>query len=234
MARKLNRREAIGAAAVGALALAGGGAYALSRDGTAEEGAGTTSTPAATTEKGASCVLTPEQTEGPYYLEDSKNRSDVTEGRPGLPLLLNLIVQDADSCEPVENATVEIWHTDALGAYSGVDGDSGTFMRGGQNGGREGKVSFRTVYPGWYSGRAPHIHVKVHLSGNEVHTGQFYFPDGVSRAVYARKPYDSRGEAETLNDSDGIYSQGGEQSTLKLSRAGSGYVGSLALGVRAA
>lgn len=220
----LSRRELL--AAGGAAVLGAGGAYAVFRDG--GEGA-VTSTP----QTGASCVLTPEQTEGPYYLDNSKLRRDITEGRPGAPLELRLTVQRADSCEPISGATVELWHTDALGVYSGVDGDSGTFMRGGQRTGADGVATFETVYPGWYQGRAPHIHVKVHVSGDEVHTGQLYFEESASERVYASGAYAERGPADTTNSSDGIYSQGGEQSTVKLARSGRGYLGRLALGVRA-
>jgi protocatechuate 3,4-dioxygenase beta subunit len=228
--RLLTRREAL--AGVGALGV-GAGLYAVLRDGGGdggEESAG----PARTAGGGnGSCVLTPEQTEGPYYVEDSLVRSDVTEDREGVPLSLRLTVQDADSCEPIRNATVEIWHCDALGEYSGVDGDSGKFLRGAQRSDGRGQVGFRTVYPGWYQGRAVHIHVKVHAGGQEVHTGQLYFDEAVTRAVYERDPYSSRGQTETTNSSDGIYAQGGRESTLALRRDGRGYVGRLALGLRA-
>jgi protocatechuate 3,4-dioxygenase beta subunit len=223
---ELSRREALVGA--GALLLGGGGAYALLRD---DEEPRQAATPQ-TGEK-PSCVLAPEQTEGPYYLDGSMIRRDIAEGRDGAPLELRLTVQRADSCEPIENATVELWHCDAGGVYSGVDGDSGRFCRGGQRTGSDGVATFETVYPGWYQGRAPHIHVKVHVSGNEVHTGQLYFDEAVSGRVYASGAYAERGQAETTNSADGIFSQGGEQSTVELSRRGDGYVGRLAMGLRA-
>jgi protocatechuate 3,4-dioxygenase beta subunit len=226
----LSRREAILAA--GGLVLAGGGAYGLlGCDGDSEQA--TTPQTGTETSGAADCVLTPEQTEGPYYLDGSKLRSDIAEGRDGLPLRVELTVRDAESCEAIENATVELWHCDAGGEYSGVGGAGGTFCRGGQRTDAKGVATFRTVYPGWYQGRAPHIHVKVHVSGSEVHTGQLYFDEAVSESVYARAPYNSRGEAETTNSSDGIYSQGGREATLRISRTGDGYVGRLALGVQA-
>jgi protocatechuate 3,4-dioxygenase beta subunit len=228
--RLLNRREALAALGV---AGAGAGLYALLRDGGGTPaGSGTTAgeAPAAGT---SACVLTPEQTEGPYYIEDSLVRSDVTDGRNGTPLGLRLTVQDADSCEPIEGATVEIWHCDAAGAYSGFDED-GTFLRGAQRSDSRGEVTFRTVYPGWYQGRTTHIHVKVHAGGQEVHTGQLYFDDALTADVYRQGSYAARGAAETTNESDSIYGDGGRESTLAVSRSGDGYVGRLVLGVRQA
>ena len=125
------------------------------------------------------CVLAPEQTEGPYYVAGEKLRRDITEGRPGAPLLLRLRVVDASTCKPIKGAAVDIWHCDALGVYSGFGSGSGnrTFMRGVQKTDATGLARFRTVWPGWYQGRTVHIHVKVHVGGNVVHTGQLYFPD---------------------------------------------------------
>jgi protocatechuate 3,4-dioxygenase beta subunit len=224
--------------------LAAAGALGLVAIGCGDEGGdstGATPTPAATdgaeataTARPADCVLTPEQTEGPYYLADSLIRSDVTEGKDGAPLELRLGVQDAGSCEPIEGATVEIWHCDALGVYSGVGASGGddTSLRGGQRTDAGGEVVFRTLYPGWYQGRAPHIHVKVHVGGREVHTGQLYFDEAISAAVYRTAPYAERGEASTTNASDNLYGSGGRQSTLALSRRGDGWTGRLAMGVR--
>jgi protocatechuate 3,4-dioxygenase beta subunit len=126
-----------------------------------------------------SCILTPEQTEGPYYIAGEKLRRNITEGRPGTPLVLRTFVVDASTCRPIRNAAVDIWHADASGVYSGFgDGASSrTFMRGIQRTNAKGLAQFRTVYPGWYPGRTVHIHVKVHLSSNVVHTGQLYFPE---------------------------------------------------------
>jgi protocatechuate 3,4-dioxygenase beta subunit len=221
--RLLTRREAI--AGAGALGI-GAGLYLLLRDGGDEDGRGSGG-------ERSACVLAPEQTEGPFYVEESLVRSDVTEDREGVPLTLRLTVQEAASCKPIRAATVEIWHCDAAGVYSGVGGEGGPFLRGAQRSDRRGRVEFRTVYPGWYQGRAVHIHVKVHTGGREVHTGQLYFDEGITRAVFDREPYASRGGAETTNAADGLYSQGGRESTLALRRDGGGYVGRLALGVRA-
>ena len=179
------------------------------------------------------CVLTPEQTEGPYYVADAMVRRDVTEGKEGVPLRLDLTVKQAEGCEAIEGATLEIWHCDAEGVYSGVSSDSGTFLRGAQRTDGDGVASFDTIYPGWYQGRTTHIHVKVHVGGDEVHTGQLYFDDDSSAAVWREQPYEQRGPADTTNANDGIYSQGGAESTLALERAGDGYAGTLTLGVSA-
>jgi protocatechuate 3,4-dioxygenase beta subunit len=219
--RRFTRRQAL--AAAGAVGL-GAGAYLLLRDGDGTEAP----TPRARSD-GAACVLTPEQTEGPFYIEDSLVRRDVTEGRDGVPLELRLGVQEAESCDPIRNATVEIWHCDALGAYSG---DGETFLRGAQRSRRDGKVVFDTTYPGWYQGRTPHIHVKVHTGGQVVHTGQLYFDDAITDRVYGRAPYSSRGDDRTTNAQDAIYGGGGDQSTLALAANGQSYVGRLTLGVK--
>lgn len=179
------------------------------------------------------CLLTPEQTEGPYYIEDEPVRRRIGEGRPGLALLLLLRVQDATTCAPVPNAAIEIWHADASGAYSGFGGAANdTFMRGQQVSNAIGRVRFRTIYPGWYRGRTTHIHVKVHVGGDVVHTGQLYFPDDVTDAVYAEAPYAARGARDTDNASDGLFANGGARYLLQLSRRGIGYQGRATLGVQ--
>ena len=190
-----------------------------------------------------SCVLTPEQTEGPYYIANEKVRRDITEGRPGTPLALRLKVVDASTCTPIKGALVEVWHCDSGGLYSGFIGasaggpggsqptDKRTFLRGGQRSEATGTATFKTIYPGWYRGRTVHIHVKVHVGGNVVHTGQLYFPDKLTDTVYKAVPYSKRPGRDTRNANDGIYGQGGAASTLRLARSGSGYVGTLTMGV---
>lgn len=127
----------------------------------------------------AMCVLTPELTEGPYYLDDLLVRNDVTEGKAGIPLDLKITVLNATSCTPIENAAVDIWHCDANGFYSGFtqmnpggdaayqdDGSNAdTFLRGVVLTGSDGLAEFKTIYPGWYNGRDIHIHMKVHVGG---------------------------------------------------------------------
>jgi protocatechuate 3,4-dioxygenase beta subunit len=187
--------------------------------------------PAATA---ASCILTPEMTEGPYYIAGEKLRRNITEGRPGARLDLSLQVVDATTCAPIKGAVVDIWHADAGGVYSGFGSgaSSRTFMRGIQKTDKGGLVVFQTVYPGWYQGRTVHIHVKVHVGGNVVHTGQLFFSDTFTDAVYKRSPYSRRPGRDVRNAQDMIYQSGGRQSTLTVRRKGSGYVGSIAMGVR--
>ncbi len=223
----VRRRQAIVAA--GAL----GAGAALHASGLARRlGGGLLDPPAALAQTGPACVLTPEQTEGPYYLDGEPFRRRISEGRPGLPLLLLLKVVDVATCAPVANAVVEVWHADASGAYSGFDGAANdTFMRGQQVTNAVGRARFRTIYPGWYRGRTVHIHVKVHAGGDTAHTGQLYFDDTITDQVYAQQPYASRGPRDTDNASDGIYASGGAQSLLALRPRGTGYQGRLTLGV---
>lgn len=158
------------------------------------------------------CVMTPDQTAGPYYIK-SPLRSDITEGRPGLALKLDIEVVQMPDCAPLEGLTVEIWHCDAAGFYSGysdatvrkpfdtlvsviansVDGaivpvDDEVFMRGGQITGATGMVEFETVFPGWYDPRLTHIHVKVSRDGESFLTTQLYFPDALVEDIYANHP----------------------------------------------
>jgi protocatechuate 3,4-dioxygenase beta subunit len=185
---------------------------------------------------GAGCVLQKEVTEGPYYLDLDLLRRNIRGRRPGTPLTMRLKVVDATTCRPIRNATVDIWHCDAGGVYSGVSGNSGNFLRGIQRSDSGGNVRFDTIVPGWYRGRTPHIHVKVFVSGNEVHTGQLFFRPATLRTIYAQGAYKSRGQADTSNASDGIYRQAGSRSLLPLKRKGSsvsgGYTGTLSLGVK--
>src|SRR5881397_2842263 len=150
--------------------------------------------PAGVASGAVSCVLTPEQTEGPYFLPGDKLRRNVTEGKAGVPLTLKLTVLDVSTCKPIKGAAVDIWHADAGGVYSGFGqgAASRTFMRGIQKTNAKGLALFRTVYPGWYQGRTVHIHVKVHLGGNVVHTRQLYFPDALTDSVYRKAPYSRR------------------------------------------
>jgi protocatechuate 3,4-dioxygenase beta subunit len=181
------------------------------------------------------CVLTPELTEGPYYIANEKVRRNITDGRPGVPLTLRLAVVNAKTCRPIKGAAVDIWHCDASGIYSGFGAGrtSRTFMRGIQRTNAHGLAQFRTVYPGWYQGRTVHIHVKVHVGGNLVHTGQLFFSDSLTDAVYRRTPYSSRPNRTTRNADDMIYRDGGSRSLLKVKRNSAGvYVATITMGVR--
>ncbi|HKH17178.1 MAG TPA: hypothetical protein VKA57_06600 [Solirubrobacteraceae bacterium] len=219
----LRRREALAAAAASGLGLlwtaSGGG-----RGGAAAAAAERTS---------ASCTLTRELTEGPYWIDTSLTRRDITEDRHGVPLRLVLTVQDASSCRVLAGADVEIWHADAAGDYSGFDGarTATRYLRGHQKTGAKGRAVFDTIYPGWYRGRTPHIHLKVHVGGEEVHTGQLFFRDSVSAAVYRTRHYRSRGAAETSNAEDTIY-ESASRLALRRRRSG-GYLGRMTLNVEA-
>jgi protocatechuate 3,4-dioxygenase beta subunit len=183
------------------------------------------------------CILSPEVTEGPYWIDETLTRRNVTEGRPGTPLILDLTVVDAKTCKAIANADVEIWHSDAAGEYSGFDGATTRthYLRGHQKSNAEGDLRFVTIFPGWYRGRTPHIHLKVHVGGDVVHTGQLFMSERIAASVYRHAPYKSRGQADTTHAEDGIYAQaGGSKSTLKLRRRANGkpgYVGTITLGV---
>jgi protocatechuate 3,4-dioxygenase beta subunit len=225
--RRLSRRAV--------LAWAGGLGVAAFLPGCGEEGGDPVVAPtttAAATGPAPNCILMPELTEGPYYLDLGLVRRDITEDRPGAPLDLAVTVVDADSCTPIAGAAVDVWHCDAGGAYSGVRGDPGTFLRGIQTTGDDGVASFATVYPGWYGGRAVHIHVKVHVGGEVEHTGQLFFDDAFSASVYAAEPYAERGPPDTPNDADPIFAQGEGATVVAVEGAGDGYAGAVALGVR--
>jgi protocatechuate 3,4-dioxygenase beta subunit len=190
--------------------------------------------PAAVASGSVSCVLAPEQTEGPYYVDGEKVRRNITDGRPGTPLLLRAFVVDASTCKAIKNAAVDIWHADAGGVYSGFGegAASRTFMRGIQRTNAKGLATFRTVYPGWYQGRTVHIHVKVHLGGNVVHTGQLYFPDSVTDVVYRKAPYNNRPNRSTRNAADAIYRNGGKKSQVSIRKNSAGvYLATITMGV---
>jgi protocatechuate 3,4-dioxygenase beta subunit len=206
------------------LAAAGGGALVAD-----EAGGGNRAV-----ETGAvQCVLTPELTEGPYYIAGEKLRRDIREGHPGTLLTLALTVLNASTCKPLKGAAVDIWHADAAGNYSGFSSDtsSRTFLRGIQKTNAAGVAHFTTIYPGWYSGRAVHIHVKVHVGGSVVHTGQLFFPNALTDTVYKAAPYKSRGNPDTPNTRDSIFVNGGKAGLLALRRSGGGYIGAIAMGV---
>src|ERR1700730_5999627 len=213
---------------LGGLLVTGLGAAGLKIE--SSEGAG----PAAVASGALTCVLTPEQTEGPYYIANEAVRRNITDGRPGAPLLLRAFVVNASTCKPIKGAAVDVWHADAGGVYSGFGQGAGnrTFMRGVQRSNAKGLALFRTVYPGWYQGRTVHVHVKVHLGGNVVHTGQLYFSDGVTDAVYRNQPYSSRPNRGVRNAADSIFRNGGSKSLLSVRKNSAGvYVASIMMGV---
>jgi protocatechuate 3,4-dioxygenase beta subunit len=178
-----------------------------------------------------SCSLTPEQTEGPFYFDADAVRSDVREDREGTALRLAIRVRGAGSCEPIADAVVDVWHADAEGAYSGFDVPDERFLRGTQVTDGEGIVEFTTIYPGWYPGRTPHIHARVHLDRTSLLTTQLYFDEAVSEAVFAGDAY-ARDEAQDVgNADDGIFDQ---RLALALSRQDEGWLGAISFDVEEA
>jgi len=189
------------------------------------------------------CVLVPEQTAGPFPLEEQFDRRDVTEGYPGHPMRLGFRVLD-EGCAPVPGATVEIWHCDATGDYSAfTDGGGGkdeadgtTFLRGSQTADDQGIVEFLTIVPGWYPGRAVHIHLRVHLDDAIVLTSQVYFDAALLTAVYADEPYAQFGEPDTPLERDGIAGDAENEGTIlhtaaAETTAGTGTLALLNLGI---
>ena len=161
------------------------------------------------------CILTPQAEEGPYYLDPKMVRAEVTEGRPGVPLALRLRVIEAGSCTPITGARVDIWHCDARGIYSAfpgqgdahnIDQSGKTFLRGTQMADSAGWSTFNTIYPGWYPGRATHIHFKVFLDARTVLTGQTFFPEALNEFIYTNVPdYTKRSQQRlVINANDGV------------------------------
>ena len=187
----------------------------------------------------SACTLTTEQTEGPYYFDANSIRTDITEDRDGVPLRLAVRVRESGSCEPLQNAVVDIWHCDSGGVYSGFESESAgaggesedgseRFLRGAQVTDADGIVQFKTIFPGWYQGRTVHIHAKVHVDNSTVLTTQLYFDETISDSVMALEPYSSRGEQETRNADDFGYD---ESLTVALDPEGEGYVGAISFDV---
>ncbi|MGJ5208471.1 intradiol ring-cleavage dioxygenase [Bradyrhizobium sp. HKCCYLR20261] len=143
------------------------------------------------------CVLTPQSESGPYYFDPKLVRANIAEGRPGVPLSLRLRVIEAGACTPISGARVDIWHCDARGIYSGYPGQGDThkldqsgktFLRGTQMADAAGWAAFKTIYPGWYAGRATHIHFRVFLDDATVLTGQTFFPEALNEFIYTNVP----------------------------------------------
>lgn len=196
--------------------------------------------PAASPATGAgSCVVRPSLTEGPYFVDERLNRSDIRTdpssgaARPGVPLRLAFRVSRTNSsgCAALAGAFVDVWHCDALGVYSDVGSTAGQrFLRGYQATDASGVAQFTTVFPGWYQGRAVHIHFKIRTSltgGGAEFTSQLFFGEAVIAQVFAQPPYNSKGAADTSNARDGIYQGGGSQLLLALASEGTGYAATL-------
>ncbi len=189
------------------------------------------------------CRMTPRMVEGPFYFHPTLVRQDITEGRPGVPLRLEIQVTDGATCRPIEAARVDVWHCDATGQYSGYDrqGDDGsistkgeTFLRGSQMTDAAGAATFKTIFPGWYRGRTTHIHFKVLLDAKSMLTGQMYFPDALAEYIFANiSPYNTRGaKRDTLNSTDFIARADEDHMTfVALREEAETYVATLVIGV---
>ncbi len=194
------------------------------------------------------CVVRPQQTEGPFFVDERLNRSDIrldpSDGlvKQGLPLWLTIRVYriDGSACTPLPGAFVDIWQCDALGAYSDVlgffeDTQGKKFLRGYQVTDAGGKAEFMTIYPGWYPGRTVHIHFKIRTdpkteTGHEF-TSQLYFDDSITDHVHTQSPYAARGRRTTTNAADSIFRRGGNQLMLNLVKEAQGYAGRFDIGL---
>jgi protocatechuate 3,4-dioxygenase beta subunit len=189
---------------------------------------------------GPACVVRPEQTEGPYFVDERLNRSDIrsdpTDGqvRPGTPLTLTLLVArlNAGNCQPLPDAQVDLWHCDAQGVYSdvqdpGFDTIGKKFLRGYQVTDAHGEARFVTVYPGWYPGRTVHIHFKIRTAPvakrSFEFTSQLYFNDELTDRAHAASPYAAKGPRTARNQHDWIFRRGGDRLMLDVTTTVDGY-----------
>ncbi len=211
-------------------------------------GEGLTTNRATASPLGAHCVVRPEQTEGPYFVDERLHRSDIrtdpTTGTitPGMPLTLtfHLSRMHAGTCHPLPNAQIDIWHCDARGLYSDVQ-DPGfntlgqKFLRGHQFTDTQGEARFLTIYPGWYPIRTVHIHVKVRTTpatGRHFDfTSQLYFPDELTDLVHAAPPYSSQGRRRVRNQRDVIFRDGGDRLMMAPSATQDGYTAIVPIGL---
>ena len=194
------------------------------------------------------CPLNPEQEEGPFYVDEGLLRSDVVDGQTGVPLLLSIKVTRAATCEPVANAAVEIWSANSLGKYSdkSQEGTLGQkYLRGVQFSDEAGLVKFKTIYPGWYAGRACHVHLKVRTGGTasglsystagsqSAFGGQLFLSPSMNEAL--RSVYKQDINPFTNNADDRVYaSQHGARGLLSLDGTmDAGFAGSIVVNVSA-
>jgi protocatechuate 3,4-dioxygenase beta subunit len=227
--RKVGRREALGVMGAAGAALAFGcGGSPTSPD---------TSTSTSTTTTGstnAACAVTPTETAGPYPSLTDIFRSDIRDGKTGTLLALTVkVVNVTAACVAVANANVEVWHCDSAGNYSEYGTETArTYLRGIQSTNSNGEVTFTTIYPGWYQGRATHIHLEVTINGVSRKVTQIAFPESVNNTVYRSGVYASRGSNPTSNLSDGIFADSLSAELVTPSGdAANGYTASCQVGV---
>ncbi|MCP5162941.1 MAG: intradiol ring-cleavage dioxygenase [Hahellaceae bacterium] len=202
---------------------------------------------ATTTTTSGSCVLIPQETEGPYPLtavlsNSAMVRKDITEGKGGVPLTLKIKLVDVNNaCQPVTQASIYVWHCDKDGVYSGyaqpgTNTVGQTFCRGIQDVDENGEVTFTTIYPGWYSGRITHIHFQVFLFSGSVATAtsQIAFPQEVTQAVYNSLLYVAKGQNTSVTSfaRDNVFSDGTTYQMATLTGSTSeGYLATLDVGI---
>jgi protocatechuate 3,4-dioxygenase beta subunit len=197
------------------------------------------------------CVVRPQQTEGPFFVEEVLERSDIRADpasgtvKAGTPLQITFNVSQlaGSACTPLAGAQVDVWHCDAVGEYSdtrgGGPGTAGQkFLRGYQRTDSAGVARFTTIYPGWYPGRSVHVHFKVRTRpaagpGAEF-TSQLYFDDAVTDRVHAQAPYTSHGQRRTRNEADGPFRGGGRQLLLPVTESAGAYAGTFVLALTSA
>lgn len=237
----ISRRRALGLFGATALLGCGGGGSEATSTTTS------TSTPTSSSGGSVSCVLTPEETAGPYPLfndiatASTYMREDITEGKTGVPLRLLLTFVNVNSnCAPITDALVYTWHCDKDGAYSGYNQPGNntvgqTFCRGVQMTDSTGLARFTTIYPGWYSGRITHVHFRVYLGNSLEATSQLAFPQEITRAVYGSSLYVGRGQNTSVTSfsADNVFSDGEQYqlSTMTENASIGGYDAALTVGV---
>lgn len=221
------------------------------RSATASSSVATSAATTAAATKMPTCVVSPAVTEGPYFVDEKLNRSDIRSDpgtgvvSAGTPLLLGFNVSGVAGagCTALSGAVVDVWHCDALGVYSDASDPSFNtkgkkFLRGSQVTDAAGQVKFSTVFPGWYRGRAVHIHFKVRgaaSSGKSYEfTSQLFFQEAQIDEIFANAPYVAKGQGRTKNASDGIFNQGGKTLLLPLTKSGASYAGTFDIGVKLA
>jgi protocatechuate 3,4-dioxygenase beta subunit len=198
------------------------------------------------------CTLTPKTIAGPTWFDAHAVRTDIRDGRPGVPLALAFrVVGGGTACTPVPNAVVDLWQCDAAGLYSGFAGASPgqgghagrkdeygdaqsaattpeRYLRGTQVTGADGVVQFATIYPGWYPTRTAHLHLKVHVNAKTLLTTQLFFDDAVTDGVYGVAPYRQHLPRDTRNDTDAFFHTAAQ---LRLAQAGDRWLGAIVLAV---
>lgn len=230
-------------APLGALGCSGGSSPTSPTSTNTSSSSTTTGTGGTGTTSGQ-CVVSADETRGPFpdqagmISNQAFYRQDIREGRSGTPLTVTLtVVNTRNNCAPVGNASVEIWQCDADGHYSeyaqgNYDGRGQTFLRGLQVTNASGQCTFVTIYPGWYQGRATHIHIDVTVSGQRVKSTQMAFPEEVTSQVYAQGVYAAKGQNSTTNARDNVFSDGTATEMASVGGSpGAGYTATLQVGV---